>query len=227
MKHVLRKAAEAVGNAGKTASTSVENAIKGAKVSVQETVSDVAEASMNAAFRVEASVLEARDAALDKVAGATGAAIKAYYGIYGTVRFMAEVGVVVAFVAAPVPAAIGVGLLWLLQWQLHQVGEVVDEVVGDDRSSRKLERITGLLKKYGQIPETATLQTDLVKMAINSSSGEVSGQVLAGEFRGRDLDSLSMEDLGRLVEFSRDEETKSILEAYLSLRNVREQAGER
>lgn len=225
MKDFLSKAANAVGSAGKTVSRSVEGAIQGAKDTVRDTAADVVQAGKEASFTVEATVLGARDAALDKVAGATGAAIKVYSSVAGTVRLMAEVGVVVAAIVAPVPTAIGAALLWLLQWQLQQQCEQVDKVVADDRSSRKLERITGLLKKYGQIPETANLETDWVTMAINSRTGEVCGKVLAGEFRGRDLNELSSEDIARLVDSVGDDDTRSILDSYLSLRKARAAAG--
>ncbi|WP_455233187.1 hypothetical protein [Geopseudomonas aromaticivorans] len=209
MKAILSKAANAVGNAALEA-----------KGTALDKAAGVAQAGRDAAFTVESSVLGVRDAVLDKAAGATGAAIKFYHGAAGAVLVMVNFGIVVAAIVAPVPTAIGAGLLWLLQWQLGKMCDQVDESVDEERDRRKLERVTGLLKKYGQIPETATLQTDLVEMVINSGTGEVSGKVLAGEFQGCDISALSNDALARLVEFARDDDTKSVLEAYQSLRNI-------
>jgi len=81
-----------------------------------------------------------------------------------------------------------------------------------------MDRVTGLLKKYGQIPESATLETKLVKMVINSRTGLVSGTVLAGNLRGMELGDLSMEQIESLLAYAPDKDTKSILEAYKSFR---------
>lgn len=221
MKNLISKVKSSVVDAGRSVSSSVEGAIEDVKTTARETSSSVAQAGKDAALAAESSVLGARDAVLDKVAGATGAAMKVYYGIASTVHILASAGIVVVAVVAPVPFVVGVGLLWLIEMQIKMMSSDVDSAVKDEQSSRKMERVTGLLKKYGKIPESATMQTKFITMSVNSRSGEVTGKVLAGEFEGVNLDDLSNEDLDRLTDFVRDDETKSILEAYRSLRNTR------
>ncbi len=181
----------------------------------------VNKASRGAACTVETSLLEAKDSVLDKCVSVTGAAVKIYHGVVGTVAMMVELGVVVAAVTAPVPTAIGICLLWLLKWQLNSVSGAVNDAVKEEAANRKLKRVTGLLKKYGSIPETANLKTDTVSMVINSRTGEVTGSVLAGAFKGRDLDSLTDGDLVQLIESSKSQDSKDVFEAYQALRNAR------
>lgn len=180
----------------------------------------VSGSARDAASRVEGAALSTRDAVLDKVSIATGAATKLYAGVVGTVTVMIDVGIVVAAIAAPVPTAVALGLLWLLEHQMRSVSNVVDDSVEDERAGRQLKRVTGLLKKYGQIPETATLRTAGVVMNINSRSGEVSGTIVAGAYEGQSLGSLSASDLQLLIATSNDDDTRSVLEGYRALREA-------
>lgn len=180
----------------------------------------VSGSARDAASRVEGAALSTRDAVLDKVSIATGAATKLCAGVVGTVTVMIDVGIVVAAIAAPVPTAVALGLLWLLEHQMRSVSNVIDDSVEDERAGRQLKRVTGLLKKYGQIPETATLRTAGVVMHINSRSGEVSGTIVAGAFEGQSLGSLSASDLQLLIATSNDDDTRSVLEGYRALREA-------
>ena len=98
----------------------------------------VNKASRSAACTVETGLLEAKDSVLDKCASVTGAAVKAYHGVVGTVAMMVELGIVVAAVTAPVPTAIGICLLWLLKWQLSSVSGAVNDAVKEEAANRKL-----------------------------------------------------------------------------------------
>lgn len=210
MKDLLNKAA-----------SSVDSAVQSTKETVTGKIADTAHLGRNAIFAVENKVLSVRDSALDTATGFAGATIKLYRGVAGTVKTMIELGVVVVTVVAPVPTFIGVALLWLLEQQLKKSNAATDKAIDGARDQRKFERVTGLLKKYGQIPETATLQTELIHMTIDSKTGDVKGSVLSGEFCGRELSSLSSEDIARMLDFAPDKDTKSILEAYSSLRNAK------
>ncbi|HDU2625763.1 TPA: hypothetical protein ACP3ZG_000610 [Pseudomonas aeruginosa] len=170
--------------------------------------------------RVEATAVGAKDAVLNRTNQITGTVAKTYYGVKGTVSWMVDVGIVVAAIAAPVPTAIGIGLLWVLENQIKAVAADIDESNRDREQKRKLQRVTSLLKKYGQIPESASLKTEYVSMWINSRTGTVDGEILSGEFKGRFLCALTESNLERLIEHSKDPDTKQILEGYLSLRRA-------
>ena len=54
-------------------------------------------------------------------------------------------------------------------------------------------------------------------MSLNHDTGEMNGEVLQGRFRGRNLDTLSKEELMELLRECRaqDDQSASVLEAYL------------
>ena len=58
-------------------------------------------------------------------------------------------------------------------------------------------------------------QTSELAMKLNHETGTMTGAVLAGEFKGRDLDSLSDEELHQVYKTLREEESKRLLEAYV------------
>lgn len=196
----------------------IGTAAQDTKAAVTDKLASGAQLGRDVAFGVESKALAARDSVMDTKDELVGAATRIINGALGTAFVMAEVGVVVAAFTAPVPTAIGVALLWLLESQLKGGSEPTDENVRSSLQSRRFRRLTNLLKKYGQIPETAILETGLVKLYVSSTTGEVSGSVLAGEFKDRELDSLSVDDIARLAAYAPDEDTKRILEAYASLR---------
>ncbi|HBO5516170.1 TPA: hypothetical protein L4559_005097 [Pseudomonas aeruginosa] len=169
-------------------------------------------------YRAESTAVGARDALINKTGQITGTVAKSYYGAKGTVSWMVDVGILVAAIAAPVPTAIGVGLLWILEHQIKAVAADIDESNRSQEQKRKLLRITSLLKKYGHIPESASLKTAHVSMWINSRTGTVDGEILSGEFKGKFLCALTESNLQQLIEQSQDSDTKDILGGYLSLR---------
>ena len=63
---------------------------------------------------------------------------------------------------------------------------------------------------------TMRLQTAWLKVAVNRSTGTLDGEVLQGEFKGRNLAQLSIQELQRLLqECSSDPQSASLLRAYL------------
>ncbi|MBO0344759.1 DnaJ domain-containing protein [Roseibium limicola] len=63
------------------------------------------------------------------------------------------------------------------------------------------------------------VRTALLEMRLDHDTGDMSGQVLAGEFTGRSLDSLSDAELERLWQKSAaDEQSQALVEAYLDRR---------
>ncbi|GAB3106157.1 hypothetical protein GCM10027217_31290 [Pseudomaricurvus hydrocarbonicus] len=65
-----------------------------------------------------------------------------------------------------------------------------------------------------------TLNTRFIRMTVNMTNGEMKGEILAGEFQGRSLESLSEEELNALLATYREQDTESarLLTAYIQRR---------
>lgn len=65
-----------------------------------------------------------------------------------------------------------------------------------------------------------TLTTRFLRINVNMASGSMSGEVLAGEFQGRTLDSLTEEELNTLLASYREQDAESgrLLNAYMQFR---------
>ena len=64
--------------------------------------------------------------------------------------------------------------------------------------------------------QTSTVQSKYIRMTLNHDSGDVSGEILAGRFKGSKLDQLDLETLLQLLrECANDEESVALLQAYL------------
>lgn len=174
-------------------------------------------AAMSTAGAIEERARGVRDAALDTVDTVKGAAVK----VVNVSLFLADVGITIAVIVAPIPTLIGAALLWLFAEQAGEVNEQINRTVSNRQSKRQRERAIALLKKYGRIPETATISTGWVDVRIDSRAGQVTGKICKGEFKGRSLDSLSTSDLDRLIEMCPDTDTRDLLEGYRALRVAR------
>ncbi len=64
------------------------------------------------------------------------------------------------------------------------------------------------------------VETAILKMVLDHESGDLSGEVLAGDFAGRGLDSLDQADLETLLAYCRSQDLDSarLLESYLQRR---------
>lgn len=71
----------------------------------------------------------------------------------------------------------------------------------------------------GQSPgagQTSTVESKFIRMSLDHDSGEINGKVLEGQFAGKMLDSLDLDDLMLLLqECQVDEESVALLQAYL------------
>ena len=71
----------------------------------------------------------------------------------------------------------------------------------------------------GQPPgagQTSTVESQFIRMSLDHDSGEINGKVLAGQFAGKMLDQLDLDDLMLLLqECQTDEESVALLQAYL------------
>jgi len=64
--------------------------------------------------------------------------------------------------------------------------------------------------------QTSTVQSKYICMTLYHDSGDINGEVLAGQFKGRTLDKLNLEALLQLLrECQDDEESVALLQAYL------------
>ena len=64
--------------------------------------------------------------------------------------------------------------------------------------------------------QTSTVQSNFIRMTLNHDSGDINGEVLAGQFKGSTLDKLNLEALLQLLrECQDDEESVALLQAYL------------
>ncbi len=64
------------------------------------------------------------------------------------------------------------------------------------------------------------VETAILKMVLDHETGDLSGQVLAGEFEGRQLDTMDQADLDALLAYCRGQDLDSarLLESYLQRR---------
>jgi hypothetical protein len=64
--------------------------------------------------------------------------------------------------------------------------------------------------------QTSRVQSRYLRMTLNHDSGEIGGEVLAGQFAGKSLDQLDLDDLLKLLRECRDDdESVAMLQAYL------------
>jgi len=64
--------------------------------------------------------------------------------------------------------------------------------------------------------QTSTVQSKYIRMTLNHDSGDINGEVLAGQFAGKTLDQLELDALLQLLdECQDDEESVALLQAYL------------
>ncbi|MGE8067090.1 hypothetical protein [Pseudomonas sp. NPDC089569] len=153
------------------------------------------------------SMLDARDIVVSSVAGAVDGVASAT----GTVLML---GVVVLPFVAPVPTLIGAGLLIIIGHEFESAGERAVDATIAKRERRKFERAVTLLQKHGEIPDAALLESEFLRLQINTQSGVVDGTILAGQFEGQRITELSREEIDALEAHAPDRETKKILTAY-------------
>ena len=71
-------------------------------------------------------------------------------------------------------------------------------------------------KKAPSGGKTSTVQSKYIRMTLNHDTGDLNGEVLAGQFEGMTLDQMNLEALLQLLqECQDDEESVALLQAYL------------
>ena len=179
-----------------------------------------------AALTIETRAVTAKDAIRDRANSFKGSASKVYAGAIGTLSLVSTLGLIVSAIAAPVPTAIGLGLLYLFELQYKQQCRDINNTVVAKWRKREQKRILALLKKHGAIPASAILETQWIRVCINSSTGEINGVVSQGPFKDRHLQQLSVEDIQDCIDCAPDNETLEILQAYLSFRDAHSSANQ-
>lgn len=194
------------------------NHLKNAAQKAQRAVSSAVESNTK---RVIDGALDVKDNALGGVAKGIGhtwgaATELLHFPVLGD---LIGVGVTIGLIAAPVPVGVGLGILWFMDSQIKDRQAQIETHVEDSKKRRKRERVVSLLKKYGEIPETAIIETALLKMSLNSKTGEITGVVLAGDFQGSRIESLEYQNLYKLIEScGEDVESRQILEVIENMR---------
>ncbi len=84
------------------------------------------------------------------------------------------------------------------------------------RSFAGMSGRSGFFSDPGPRDSTSETKTRELAMKLNHESGQMSGEVLTGNFQGRSLDSLSDHEVLELYELLEEEESKRLLEAYVS-----------
>jgi len=177
-----------------------------------------------AALTIETRAVTARDAIRDRADSFKGSASKVYAGAIGTIDLSTTLGLTLSAIAAPVPTVIGIGLIFLFESQYKLRSEEIDTAIA--LRQRQQARVVALLKKHGGIPESALLETELVTVSVNSRTGEIKGTILQGQFKDRNIEQLSLQEIEVLTEHAPDADTRSLLEAYLSFRIAQTSANE-
>lgn len=159
----------------------------------------------------------ARDAVLDTkdtVVGYAETTIKT-----ATSAFVAAkvAGIVVAAITAPIPTLVGLAVLALFAEHAMAVKQGIEADVSRRKSDRATARALSLLKSYGAIPKTAIIETDGLKMILDSETGSVTGTIRTGMFSSRALETIPVDEIEALAA-SANGDTAEVLRSYLAFR---------
>lgn len=205
-----------------------EQAASGVMGSTTKAMSDtVSSTTKIVSSTVESTARLAIDTALDTKDSAIVGVVKGVGNSWDAVADVLKTplvgfGVTVGMWIAPVPVGVGVGILWLLDSQMKGSQTRIENHLEDSMQRRKRERVVGLLQKYGEIPETAVIKTAMLNIQLNSKTGEVTGDVLAGDFKGQKIEDLDFLGLHQLIEScEEDVDSREVLEALENHRKAR------
>ncbi len=137
-----------------------------------------------------------RVARMDPKAGARAIRKGGGYGLLGLAIGLG--------LAGRIGMAIPLGLIggWLLGWRLPSIGGQTGPIPGNARPAG------------GQ---TSTVRADFVEMTLDHDTGNMDGEVLAGQFAGRKLSGMETSELLALLRetLSHDAQSAKLVEAYL------------
>jgi hypothetical protein len=159
----------------------------------------------------------ARDTVLDTkdtVVGYAETTVKTAASAFVAVKVA---GIVVAAITAPVPTLVGLAVLALFAEHALEVKQGIEDDVARRKTARAKDRALTLLKSYGTIPKNAVIETDALKLVLDSETGSVSGTIRTGMFSSKDLQTLPIDELERLASNSSGD-TAEVLGSYLAYR---------
>ncbi|NNE37961.1 MAG: molecular chaperone DnaJ [Gammaproteobacteria bacterium] len=117
-------------------------------------------------------------------------------------------------------------LLLVLTGRVHWIGAVFAGILASFRQMLPLivRYLPVLTQAYRQFsprsnpPNTSTVNSKIIVMTLDHTTGKLSGKVVDGEFKGCDLDEMSNQDLQNLYHYcvEMDLNSAKLLESYLS-----------
>lgn len=171
--------------------------------------------------RVIDGALDAKDATLGTVAKTVGETWGAATAImkFPILGELIGLGVGIGLFAAPVPVAIGLGILALVDSQIKDKSGKIQSHVDEAIQRRTHDRVMHMIRKYGEIPETAIIETAMVTVRLNSNDGTITGVVKKGEMKNSKIEEIDHHGFFKLIEScGDDQESRQVLE---SLENIR------
>lgn len=203
--------------------------VAGVADSAVDGVSDAANRAQRAVSRsVESGTRRMLDGALDAKDAALGGIAKTVGNTWGAATDVLHfpilgeligIGVTVGLITAPVPVAIGVGILMLVDMQMKERQQQIQDHVDESIQRRTRDRVVGMIQKYGEIPETAIIETPMAKVHLCSSKGTITGVVKTGPYQGQKIEEIDHHGLFQLIQScGDDQESRQVLESIESIR---------
>ncbi|MGD1524002.1 hypothetical protein [Vibrio harveyi] len=234
---------KSLGSSVKSAYNRTEDAVKDTAQAVENTVSEttgsIKESVNSTMCSIETNYEKVSNTIMDGVDTVNGTVQTVKNGVkfvsdtiisaVSITAYLAQFGILIASVVAPVPTAIGLALMWVLISSIEYATEKLQksatkaaEEKVQKSSKRSVQSALKLLQKYGKVPETATFGNDFISMTVNSSTGIAEGKILRGQYANMSLSELSIDTLSYLSTESKDADTKNILDTYVKYREKSE-----
>lgn len=182
------------------------------KKNIKKATSSVSEKIDSAQFHLEKNYLDSKNSVSSTIDDGISLAKRTFNTIYNEIESFKELGISISLIVAPVPTSVFLAILWLKGLNIEEKTDEEEMIA----QKKKYEGIIGLLKKYGKIPQTATIKNDYIEMQMDIDDGEVKGKVLEGDYAGMDLVDLNEDQIKNLLASAPDKETKEILTAWVS-----------
>lgn len=223
----LDQAHQSVSGFFRSSTQGLLDSVTGAASSAADGITDAGNAVAltveSGARRVVDSAMDAKDLTIIGAAGLVGDTWSKAAGVL-KFPFLGEiVGIAVGVGLMPIPVGIGLGLLMLIDSQIEGKQAQIQAHADQSIKRRNKERVLEMMNKYGEIPETAIIETKMLKVSINSSKGTISGVVKSGDFKGKKLEELDHHGFFMLIQScGDDEESRQVLESLerIRLKNV-------
>lgn len=211
---------DTVDSTGKVASDAISSTGKAISSAVESTTRAVQSSVESKAMLVIDTALDTKDSAIGSVVSGVGSSWDVLAGVVKSP--FVGLGISIGMWIAPVPVGVGLGMFWLIDSQFAGTQSRITSEIEGAKQRRTRERVVGLLQKYGEIPETAVIKTAMLSVELNSKTGEVTGDVLAGGFKGTKIEDLDFHGLHQVKEScGNDTESRQVLEAIEHLRKTR------